>query len=205
MNLKLSFLGKFKLYVYLHQTSMISREQGFKLLNKYLKNENLIKHSLAVEAILREIAKKLNENEELWALTGLLHDLDYDYTKEEPEKHTIFTAQILEGLVPKEVVNAVKSHNYQHTIQAPETSLDKSLIAADAVSGLIIATALIVPSKKLSDVELKTLINKFKDKSFAKGCNRRRIALCADVGIELNEFLKVSLNALKSIADTLGL
>ena len=205
MNLKLSFLGKFKLYVYLHQTSMIGRQQSFKLLNKYLKNENLIKHSLAVEAILREMAKKLNEDEEIWALTGLLHDLDYNYTKDEPEKHTTLTAQILEGLVPKEVINAVKSHNYQHTIQAPETSLDKSLIAADAVSGLIIATALIVPSKKLSDVELKTLINKFKDKSFARACDRRRIALCADVGIELNEFLKVSLNALNSIADTLGL
>jgi len=184
---------------------MLSREDGFRLLKKYLNNENLIKHSLAVEVILKETAKKLKEDEELWALAGLLHDLDYDYTKEDPEKHAVFSAQILEGLAPKEVVNAIKSHNYQHTMHTPETLLDKSLIAADAVSGLVIATALIVPSKKLSDVELKTLINKFKDKSFAKGCNRRRIALCADVGIELNEFLKVSLNALKSIADTLGL
>lgn len=189
----------------LHQINMISREEGFKLLNKYLKNENLIKHSLAVEAILKEMAKKLGEDEELWALTGLLHDLDYDYTKEEPEKHTTFTAQILKGLVPKEVVNAVKSHNYQHTIQAPETSLDKFLIAADAVSGLIIATALVVPSKKLSDVELKTLINKFKDISFAKGCNRKKIALCTDVGMEIDRFLELSLHAIKRISDTLGL
>lgn len=186
-------------------TVMIGREQGFELLKKYLKNENLIKHSLAVEAILKEMAKKLEEDEEIWGLTGLLHDLDYEYTKEDPEKHATITGQILEGIVPKEVIKAVKSHNYQHTMQVPETLLDKSLIAADAVSGLIIATALVVPSKKLSDVELKTLMNKFKDKSFARGCNRKKIELCEDVGTELQEFLGLSLDALKGIADTLGL
>ncbi|MCK4332378.1 MAG: HDIG domain-containing protein [Thermoplasmatales archaeon] len=184
---------------------MISREESFKLLNKYLKNENLIKHSLAVEAILKEMAKKLREDEELWALTGLLHDLDYEYAKENPEKHAMLTAQILEGLVPKDIVNAIKSHNYQHTMQTPETSLDKSLIAADAVSGLVIATALVVPSKKLSNVELKTLINKFKDISFAKGCNRKKIALCTDVGMEIDRFLELSLHAMERISDTLGL
>jgi putative nucleotidyltransferase with HDIG domain len=184
---------------------MMQREEGFKLLKKYLKNENLIKHSIAVEAILKEIAKYLDENEELWALTGLLHDLDYEYSKDNPEKHTLLTAQILMGLVPEELVNAIKSHNYQHTVQTPETNLDKSLIAADAVSGLIIATALVVPSKKLSSVELKTLINKFKDNSFAKGCNRKKIELCEDIGIELNKFLELSLNALVGIADNLSL
>ena len=86
----------------------------------------------------------------------------------------------------------------------PESSLDKSLIAADAVSGLIIATALVMPSKKISDVELKTLINKYKDKSFAKGCNRKRIELCEDVGLEVNTFLELSLTALKKNADPLG-
>lgn len=183
---------------------MISREESFELLNKYLKNENLIKHSLAVEAILKEMAKKLREDEELWAVTGLLHDLDYEYAKENPEKHATLTAQILEGLVPKDTVNAIKSHNYQHTMQTPDTSLDKSLIAADAVSGLVIATALIVPSKKLSNVELKTLINKFKDTSFAKGCNRKKIALCIDVGMEIDGFLELSLHAMKRISDNLG-
>lgn len=184
---------------------MITREDGFKLLKKYLKNENLIKHSLAVEAILKEMAKKLNEDEELWKLAGLLHDLDYEFTKEDPEKHTDLTVQLLEGLVPKEVINAIKSHNYHHTMQAPQSLLDKSLIAADAVSGLIIATALIVPSKKLSDVELQTLINKFKDKSFARGCNRKKIELSTDVGIEPFDFLELSLNAMKNISDSLGL
>jgi len=187
------------------KTVMLDRDQGFELLKKYLKNENLIKHSLAVEAILKKMAKKLREDDELWGLTGLLHDLDYDYTKENPEKHATISAEILEGLVPIDIVKAIRSHNYQHTTQVPETLLDKSLIAADAVSGLIIATALVMPTKKLSDVETKSLINKFKDNSFARGCNRKKIELCEDVGLNLQDFLGLSLDALKSIADTLGL
>jgi putative nucleotidyltransferase with HDIG domain len=184
---------------------MLDRDQGFELLKKYLKNENLIKHSLAVEAILKKMANRLREDEELWGLTGLLHDLDYDYTKENPEKHATISTDILEGMVPADISKAIKSHNYQHTSQVPETVLDKSLIAADAVSGLIIATALVMPTKKLSDVELKSLINKFKDNSFARGCNRKKIELCEDVGLNLQEFLGLSLDALKNIADELDL
>ena len=139
---------------------MMHREDGFKLLKKYLKNENLIKHSLAVETILREMAKYLREDEELWALTGLLHDLDYEYTKENPEKHAKMSADILKDLLPEESVNAIKAHNYQHTMQIPQTYLDKALIASDAVSGLIIAAALVMPSKKLADVKPSTLQKK---------------------------------------------
>mgnify|MGYP003565681391 CR=1 FL=1 len=183
---------------------MIDREAALRLLSKYLKDEKLIKHSLAVEAIMHEMARNLHKDENLWRVTGLLHDLDYDYSKHNPEKHATITVQVLDGLVPQEVVSAIKAHNYKHTMKDPESSLDKSLIAADAVSGLIIATALIMPSKKLSDVELKTLINKYKDKSFAKGCNRKRIELCEDVGLDVNAFLELSLNALKKNADSLG-
>lgn len=184
---------------------MISREEAYKLLKKYLKNQNLIKHSIAVEAILADMAKRLNKDEHLWRITGILHDLDYEYTKEEPEKHATMSTQILDGLLPEQAINAIKAHNYMHTSQVPSTSLDKSLIAADAVSGLIIATALIIPSKKLIDVRIETLYNKFKDKSFAAGCNRKRIELCTDVGIELPSFLKLSLESLQLVSDDLGL
>lgn len=160
---------------------------------------------MAVEAILQAMALKLGEDEELWALTGLLHDLDYDFTKNEPERHSLVTIKVLEDLLPEEGINAIKAHNYQYTAQIPQTYLDKSLIAADAVSGLIIAAALVMPSKKLVDVTPKTLSDKFKDKSFAAGCNRKRIELCADMDLELQVFLELSLNALKNIADTLGL
>jgi len=185
---------------------MINREEAFALLKKYLsRNDKLLKHSLAVEAIMREMARKLGKDEELWCLTGLLHDLDYEYTQKEPEKHANLSAQILEGLLPESSVNAIKAHNYMHTDYIPTTSLDKALIAADAVSGLVIATALVMPSKKLSEVKLETLKNKFYDNSFARGCSRSRIELCLDAGIELEVFLAMSLDALKNISDKLDL
>jgi putative nucleotidyltransferase with HDIG domain len=175
------------------------------LLQKYLKDEKLIKHSLAVESIMRKMANKLGKDVELWGLAGLLHDLDYDYTDKEPEKHANVTAQILEGLIPDKCINAIKAHNYKHTDYIPITSIDKALIAADAVSGLVIATALIIPSKKLADVRLETLLGKFYDHSFAQGCSRSRIELCQDTGVDVEAFLALSLNSLKEIADELGL
>ena len=184
---------------------MLSRTEALTLLNKYLKNKNLRKHSFAVEAILKGMAVKLHEDEDIWALTGLLHDVDYEFTKENPEKHATMSADILKDMLPDEATDAIKAHNYKHTMQIPQTSLDKALIAADAVSGLIIATALVMPSKKISDVKLKTLLNKYKDKSFAAGCNRKRIDLCTDIGLELDSFLDLSLDALKNISNELEL
>jgi len=183
---------------------MISREEGLALLKKYVRDEKLLKHSVAAEVILRAVAKKLVKDEELWGLTGLLHDLDYEYTQKEPEKHANISAQILADLLPEEAINAIRGHNYKHTDYLPTTSLDKALIAADAVSGLIIATALVMPSKTLAEVKLETLINKFNDTSFARGCSRAKIELILDAGIDVEAFLGLSLNALKEISNQLG-
>ncbi len=184
---------------------MINRTEAMTLLKRYVKTANLLKHSYAVEAILQNLARHLKEDEEVWGLTGLLHDLDYDQTKDMPHKHASVTADLLQDLLPEEAVHAIRAHNYQFTEQIPETIIDKALIAADAVSGLIIATALVMPSKKLSDVSLKTLLNKYKENSFATGCNRKRIELCSDCGIDLEEFLELSLKSLQGISKTLGL
>lgn len=184
---------------------MINRDEALELLKKYLRNDKLIKHSFAVEAIMSKLAENLSKDKELWGLTGLLHDVDYEYTKDEPEKHATIGAQILAGLLPEQAIHAVKAHNYMHTDFIPSSSLDKALIAADAVSGLVIATALVMPSKKLSEVRVETLITKFNDLSFAKGCNRNRIELCLDAGISVEAFLALSLQALQERADELGL
>jgi uncharacterized protein len=184
---------------------MLTRAEAVPLLKKNLRTENLMKHSYAVEAILEDMAKKLGEDPQLWGLTGLLHDLDYDFTKNDPEKHSQITVKVLYDLLPTEAINAIKAHNYQYTAQIPQTYLDKSLIAADAVSGLIIAAALVMPSKKLADVTPKTLLAKFKDKSFAAGCNRKRIELCEDMDLGLQMFLELSLDSLKRISESLGL
>ena len=184
---------------------MMNREEAFSLLKKYLKDDKLLKHSLSVEAIMNGVAKSIDEDEKLWSIVGLLHDLDYEYTQGHPEKHAKISADILIGLIPEKGINAIKAHNYLHTDYVPITSIDKSLIASDAVSGLIIATALVMPSKKISDVRFETLLKKFNDKSFAKGCDRNKINLCIDIGIDLNDFLSLSLNALAEISDELNL
>ena len=184
---------------------MIDRDEAIIWLKKYLYDDKLIKHSLAVEAIMGNIAKYLKKDEKLWRIVGLLHDLDYEYTKDKPEEHSNIAAELLDGLIPEEGINAIKAHNYIYTKYMPASSLDKALIASDAVSGLIIATALIMPSKKLNEVKIESLIKKYNDKTFAKGCDRKRIKLCLDVGIEVEKFLELSLSALKEISNDLDL
>lgn len=184
---------------------MLERDEAVKYLHKYLHDDKLIKHSIAVEAIMGNIAEFLKKDVEFWKLVGLLHDLDFEYTKGNPEEHSQITAELLDGLIPEDGINAIKSHNYIYSKYMPSTSIDKSLIASDAVSGLIIATALVMPSKKLNDVKIDTLIRKFNDKTFAKGCNRNRIKLCLDIGIDINKFLEISLISLKNISNKLNL
>lgn len=184
---------------------MINREEAIKLLKKYLKEEENISYSFAVEAIMKEMAKRLDRDEELWGLTGLLHNLDYEYTLSEPEKRGSLSAQLLEDLLPERCVNAIKANNYMHTDYIPTTSLDKSLIAVDTATGLVIYTVRSMPSKKLAEIDLETLMNKFYDSSFAAKYNRNKIQLCADIGIELGAFLELMLDALKPLSDKLNL
>ncbi len=184
---------------------MINREEACVIIKKYLRHEDNIKYSLAVEAVLREMAKRLDRDEELWGLTGLLFNLDYEFTSNEPEKRGSLSAQLLEDLLPERGVNAIKANNYMHTDYIPTTSLDKSLIAADAATGLVMVVAQSMPSKKLAEVDLLKLMNKFDDPSFANRYNRNRIQLCNDIGIELEAFLELTLNILKQISDKLNL
>ncbi|HHF59205.1 MAG TPA: HDIG domain-containing protein [Thermoplasmatales archaeon] len=184
---------------------MLSRDEAISLVSNYIKDKKLLKHSLAVEAIMRALARRLRKDEDIWGLTGLLHDIDYEYTQENPMEHGIMTCKILDGLVPDEILRAIKAHNYKYTNQTPTDLLDIALIAADAVSGLIIATALVMPSKKLSEVKVDTLMSKFKDKSFARRVDRKKISMCRDIGLTLEEFLELSLRSLQSISDELDL
>ena len=182
----------------------ISREEAENLVRKHIKKRNWFLHVLAVEAIMRGLARRLGEDEEIWGLTGLLHDIDFERTINTPERHGLEAEKILKGLVPEEVIQAIKAHNSLTSIQ-PSTIMDKALIASDAVSGLIIASALVMPSKKLKEVRLETLVKKFKDKSFARGADRKRIMVCEELGLSREEFLELALESLKKISDRLGL
>ena len=183
---------------------MISRQEALELVRQKVANERLVKHMLAVEAIMRALARELGEDEELWGLTGLLHDLDYEETKDDFSRHGLRSAEMLEGLLPPEALHAIRAHNERTGVKA-ESKLDLALRAADALSGLVIATALVMPHKKLAEVRLPSLRRKFKAKDFARGADRNRIRLCEQLGLSLDRFLEIGLEALKGIAEQLGL
>ncbi len=184
---------------------MINCEEALKILRNHVKNENIVKHCIAVEAILRRIARALGEDEDLWGLTGILHDIDYELTQKEPAKHGLTAETLIGRMVSEEVLKAIRSHNYENTGFKPESKLDKALIASDAASGLLVACALVMPSKKMQEVQLQTVLRKFKSKDFARGVSRSRIMLCEEIGLNLEGFLQEALNALKEVASQLGL
>ncbi|MGI6600330.1 MAG: HDIG domain-containing metalloprotein [Dethiobacteria bacterium] len=183
----------------------MEREEALRLIKQEVKTKNLIKHMLAAEAVMRRLAEELGQDEELWALTGLLHDLDYDRTMDQPEQHGLLGAQILEGKgLPPELVQAVKAHNEVLGVER-QTLLDKALYAADPVTGLLVAAALIHPQKKLAAIDLDFVMNRFKEKSFARGADRGQIESCSELNLSLERFMTLSLEAMQSIAADLGL
>ncbi|RLF10840.1 MAG: phosphohydrolase [Thermoprotei archaeon] len=184
---------------------MLTRDEALSLVRTKVNDERYVKHMLAVEAIMRKLAEKLGGEPELWSLTGLLHDLDFEDTRNDPSRHGIVAAEMLRGLVPEEVLRAIMAHNFEHTGIKPQSTLEKALIAADAVSGLLIACALVMPHKKLSEVTAKTVEKKFKSKDFARGVDRARIQVCEELGLSRQEFFNIALEGLSEVASELGL
>ncbi|MBS7644891.1 MAG: HDIG domain-containing protein [Candidatus Bathyarchaeia archaeon] len=184
---------------------MLSRAEALELLRSRVSKRNWLYHMLAVEAVMKGLATHLGEDEEKWGLLGLLHDIDFSQTEATPDRHGLEAEKILEGKVPEDLIRAIKAHNSAYTGVEPTSNMEKALIAADAVSGLIVATALVMPSRKVSEVTIKTLEKKFKQKDFAKGVDRDRISLHEELGIPREKFLEIALNSLRSIADSIGL
>ncbi len=183
----------------------MDRNRALEELKLRIENKNTIKHSLAVEAIMRKLAIYFNEHETLWGITGLVHDIDYERVEGDMAKHGKMGADILEALnFDNTVVYAVRAHNPANNI-ARRRKIDKALYCADPVSGLIIACALILPSKKLKDVDEDFVMKKYHQKAFARGADREQIATCTELGLTLEEFIKISLEALKEISDELEL
>lgn len=184
---------------------MTTREEGLAIVREHVKNENLVRHMLAVEAAMRFYAEKFGEDVETWGLAGLLHDFDYEIHPT-LDKHPQAGAPILEERgVPEAVVGAVLSHA-NHTGVARETQMQKALYACDEITGLITATALVRPSKAIRDVKVKSVKKKWKDKSFAAGANRNEMQEAADeFGVELWEHCGNVLTAMQGIAADLGL
>jgi len=182
----------------------MNREESLKLLKEHISKENLLKHMYAVEAIMKETAEFLNEDQEKWRMVGLLHDIDFEKCPE-PQKHCTLAPDILKDVLDEEMIKAIKTHNFDNLNLEPETKMEIGLIAADAISGLLIAAALMMPSKKIADVKVETISKKFKQKDFARNCNRDLILFCEQIGIPREKFFELSLRALQKISNELGL
>lgn len=181
----------------------MEREKAFEIVQKYLKNRNLVKHSLAVEACMKALASRLNQDVEKWGLTGILHDLDYELTEKSPELHTVETVKILNELgVDPSVIQAIQAHAGQIPCRS---EMDWAIYAIDPLTGLIIAAALMHPSKKLKEIDLGFVKRRYKEKSFARGAKREDIEQCKNIGLDLDEFLSVCLKAMQDIDKDLGL
>jgi len=183
----------------------MDRNQAYDMVQANVKNKNLVKHMLAVEAVMRALARHLGEDEETWALAGLAHDVDLGKTLDKPRRHAVVGGDMLEEAgAPPEVVQAVRAHN--HVLNLPRRSLlDKALYAADPLTGLIVAAALIHPAKKLSAIDKEFVLNRFREKHFARGAGRNQISSCSELGMSLEDFIALGLEAMQAEARNLGL
>jgi len=184
----------------------MNREEAYNLLRQNLKNQNLIKHSLAVEAAMKALASHLGEDSERWGITGLLHDIDYELVNDNLKTHSEKGAEILKGLgLDGETCKAVLTHNEAHGI-APESLMAKALFCVDPLTGLIVAATLVLPSKKIKELESESVLKRFKEKAFARGANREIISKSRDyLNLSLEEFVEIVLSAMKEISSELGL
>ncbi len=183
----------------------MTRDEALVLLRSYVTSETLLKHMLAVEAAMRAYARRFGEDEERWAVTGLLHDIDYERHPTMEEHPAVGAGWLAERGLPDEIVYAVKAHG-DHLGLPREDLLSKTLYAVDELTGFIVATALVRPSKKLADVEVKSVTKKMKDRSFAAAVNRDELRKSAEaLGVDFNEHVSIVLDAMKAIAADLGL
>lgn len=189
----------------------MTRDQAVKLLHEHMQNQNLRRHCYAVEVVMRALAKRFGENEDSWGIAGLLHDADYELTKNnEPKKN--HTKQILEWMkgleAETDIYDAVAAHAWGYVDGAPEpkTKMQWALYTCDELTGLIVAVALVKPEKRLSAVTVDSVLKKWSSKSFAAGVDRKQIEECeARLSIPLREFIEIALSAMQAISKDLGL
>jgi len=185
-------------------SSELDRERILDSIYENVHDRNMIKHMLATEAIMRILARKLGKDEEEWGLTGLVHDIDVELVKHDMSSHSILGADIARELGANEtMIHAVLCHNEAHDVSR-ETELDKALFCADPLSGLITAAALVRPDK-LSGLASKSVMKRFREKSFAAGVSREQVAECREIGLELEEFISLGIEAMQGIASELDL
>lgn len=184
---------------------MITRNEALKMLKENIQAENMIKHSLASEAVLRAMAKYLDKNEEEWGIAGLLHDIDVEITNADPNTHGPYAEHLLKGKITDEMLDAIVMHNEVATGKERTTEFQHALAAGETITGLITATTLVYPDKKLASVKTKSVTKRMKQKAFAASVKRENILECEKIGIPLPEFADLAVNAMRTVSDELGL
>lgn len=186
----------------------MTKQQALELLFSKMRSQNLRKHCYSVAAVMRSLAKHFGEDENKWEIVGLLHDGDYEFTKTEPANHAKLMAKWVRetGENDSELLTGIESHGWFHQGRFPQTKMQWSLFCCDELTGLIVAVTLVRPSKKISDVTVENILDKWNSKSFAAGVKREDIKKCEkELGIPLKEFIEISLKAMQSISKDLGL
>jgi len=184
----------------------ITRDEAVTLLQQHVQAANLRNHCRATEVIMRALAEQLGQDQELWGALGLLHDLDFEYTRDNPAAHGVKTVELLgpHGF-SQEALNAILRHNAEALQLERESVLDYALTSAETITGLIVAAALVHPDKRLRSLNPKSILKRMKSKDFARNVNRSQVALCERLGIPLADFVTLSLHAMTSIDHELGL
>ncbi len=185
---------------------LLPRTEALDLLRKYVKNEKMIAHSLASEAVMHALAVRLGRNAEAWAQAGLLHDLDVEVTNADPYTHGPEGAKWLSEMgLDADVVDAIGMHNEVATGKPRTTEFQHALAAGETITGLVMATALVYPDKKLASVKTKSVVKRMKEKAFAASVKRENILECETIGIPIDEFAAIAITAMTGIADEIGL
>ncbi len=184
----------------------ITRQDAVDLLHQYVKNERMLSHCYASEAVMRALARRLGQNEDQWGMAGLLHDLDVELVNADLSVHGLEAEKMLQekGADP-DVIDAVKMHNEKATGKMRSTPFQHALAAGETITGLIVATAMVYPDKKIASVKPKSIIKRMKEKAFAASVNRDNILECEKIGLSLEEFVQLSLQSMTEISDQLGL
>jgi predicted hydrolase (HD superfamily) len=184
--------------------SSLSREEALTLVRQHVAKENNVKHMIAVGAVMHSLAKHLGQDAARWELTGILHDIDFEVCNGLCD-HTLKAKEMLAGKVDDGIMKSILAHNFDNTKVTPDDEMSIGLIACDAVSGLVIACALVMPSKKLADVKPESLLKKFSNKDFAKGADRERMTYCQKLNVPLDRFLAIALEGMRERSVELGL
>ena len=175
-------------------------------MQEHVKNEKTVVHCLASEAVMRALAVRLGEDQDRWGLTGLLHDVDVEVTNADPKVHALKAEELLEDFgLDQEMLDAIRMHNDEATGIPRSTRFQHALAAGETITGLIYATTLVYPDKKIESVKYKSVRKRMKEKAFAASVNRDHILECEEIGISLDEFIQLSVDAMRGISEEIGL